>query len=683
MRPFLLFLVFLLNITFSRAQSWQQNIDPILLPRFEKGEILDCIVTLTEQADVSAASVLRTKNEKGQYVFETLRATAIRTQTRLITLLEKEKNTEYQAFWVVNMIRLKADKALIQKIAALEEVENITPNSHLRMLEPAREDNVLGNVLGNLRTIEWGITKIEANKVWNGTAPLTQGYTGAGVVIGGQDTGYEYTHPALNGKYRGTATGSHDYNWHDAILSASTVSFASPTNTCGYNLSAPCDDQGHGTHTMGTMVGKDGADEIGVAPNAQWIGVRNMSTGDGTPSTYIDAFQWFLAPTKIDGTSPNPTKAPHVINNSWGCPTAEGCNPSNFAIMEAAVNNLRAAGIVVVVSAGNEGNGCSSVQNPAAIFAGSFSVGATDVNDAIAGFSSRGPVTVDGSNRLKPDIAAPGVNVRSSKPGNTYGLSSGTSMAGPHVAGAVALMISANPALAGQVTQIESILKNTANHLLTTSNCGGTANVTPNNVFGHGRINVFAAVQNALLPIELIGFYGKQEKNTILLHWATANEINNNYFEIERSQDLVRWEHLAMIAGNGTTNLPHDYTNEDRKPYNGVNYYRLKQVDFDGASKIHKTIVVEFKGNKKSIIHLSSVPIQNELHLTMDNIDDGDYSVEIIDLQGRILYNQSISIYSIRLDRYIAIDNYPPGVYFLNFRSTTGAILTNQRFIKE
>ncbi len=680
MRPLLFFLVFSLSISPSIAQSWQQKIDPILLPSFEKGETLDCIITLTEQADVSAASVLRTKNEKGQYVFETLRTTAARTQTRLIALLKEEKNTEYQAFWIVNMIRLRANQALIQKIAALEEVETITPNSHLRMLEPIRDDN---SSLGNLRTIEWGITKIEADKVWNGTAPLTQNYKGAGVIIGGQDTGYDYTHPALNGKYRGTVTGSHDYNWHDAILSASTVSFASATNTCGFNLLAPCDDQGHGTHTMGTMVGKDGANEIGVAPDAQWIGVRNMSTGDGTPSTYIDAFQWFLAPTKIDHTNPDPSKAPHVINNSWGCPTAEGCNPSNYATMETAVNNLRAAGVVVVVSAGNEGNACSTVQNPAAIFAGSFSVGATDVSDAIASFSSRGPVTVDGSNRLKPDISAPGVNVRSSRPGNLYGFASGTSMAGPHVAGAVALMISANPALAGQVTQIESILKNTANHLLTTSTCGGTANVTPNNVFGHGRINVFAAVQNALLPIELVGFYGKQDKSNILLYWATANEINNSHFEIERSQDLERWELIATIGGHGTSNIARNYASEDRQPYEGINYYRLKQVDFDGTSKIHKTIAVNFKGNKKSIIHLSPVPVQNELHLTIDNIEDGNYALEIIDLQGRILNQQLLNVYSTKLDRLITIENYPSGVYFLNIRSKTGIIVSNQRFIKE
>jgi serine protease AprX len=677
MRPIFFFFLFFFSLCI-QAQSWKQKIEPTIAPRFEKGETVDCIVTLLEQADVSAASVLRTKNEKGQYVFKTLRATAERTQARLITLLKQEKNTEYQAFWIVNMLRLKADNDLIEKIASLEEVASITPNSHLRMLEPIRDETVLGN----FRSIEWGVSKIEADKVWAGTAPLTQGYTGAGVVVGGQDTGYDYTHPALNAKYRGTATGSHDYNWHDAILSVSTVSFASTTNTCGFNLLSPCDDQGHGTHTMGTMVGKDGVNEIGVAPDAKWIGVRNMSTGDGTPSTYIDAFQWFLAPTKIDHTSPDPTKAPHVINNSWGCPTVEGCNPSNYATMETAVNNLRAAGVVVVVSAGNEGSACSSVQNPAGIFAGSFSVGATDLNDVIGSFSSRGPVTVDGSNRMKPDISAPGVNVRSCTPNNTYSSFSGTSMSGPHVAGAVALMISANPALAGQVVQIESILKNTANHLLTTQNCGGTANVTPNNVFGHGRINVFAAVQNALLPIELIGFYGKQENKAIDLHWATANEINNSHFEIERSADLEQWERVVTVGGNGTTNLPHDYTSEDRQPYKGINYYRLKQVDFDGTSKIHEIIAVMFKGYTPIHLHLFPVPVQNELRFAIENIEDGIYSLEIIDLQGKQVSQQFIEANNAHIATAVSTNTYSTGIYFAQLRSEKGQIVAQERFIK-
>ncbi len=186
-------------------------------------------------------------------------------------------------------------------------------------------------------------------------------------------------------------------------------------NPCGSDSPEPCDDFGHGTHTMGTMVGDDGgSNKIGMAPGARWIGCRNMDGGKGTPATYSECYQWFIAPTRIDGSDPNPAMAPDVINNSWGCPPSEGCNPNSLLIP---VQNLVAAGIVTAHSAGNSGSSCSSVSDPAAIYDESFTVGATDSSDNIAGFSSRGPVTVDGSNRPKPDVSAPGDNVRSSVPG--------------------------------------------------------------------------------------------------------------------------------------------------------------------------------------------------------------------------------------------------------------------------
>jgi subtilisin family serine protease len=196
----------------------------------------------------------------------------------------------------------------------------------------------------------------------------------------------------------------------------------------------------------------------------------------------------------------DPVMAPHVINNSWYCSTDEGCNPANFILMEEVVNNLKAAGIVVVVSAGNSGwEGCGSVTGPPAFFEGSFSVGATDSNDNIAGFSSRGPVVIDSSLRLKPNVSAPGVGVRSVVKGGGFAFFNGTSMAGPHVAGLVGLILSANPALAGKVELIEDIIEQTAVPRTDTTMCGNVPGTSiPNPFYGYGRVNAVTAVTRAL-----------------------------------------------------------------------------------------------------------------------------------------------------------------------------------------
>ncbi|HEV8239694.1 MAG TPA: S8 family serine peptidase, partial [Thermoanaerobaculia bacterium] len=234
---------------------------------------------------------------------------------------------------------------------------------------------------------------------------------------------------------------------------------------------------------------------------AQWIGCRNMDRGVGTPATYIECFQFFLAPTDLAGNNPDPDRAPDVLNNSWRCPTSEGC--TNPDVLRAAVENARAAGIVVVASAGNDGPACSSINAPPAIYDAAFTVGATadpsseDGIDAPARFSSRGPIAVDGSNRLKPDVSAPGQWIRSSDLGGTYRAASGTSLSGPHVTGLVALMIAADPNLAGEVDQIEEQIRSGAAQPATTTNevCGGIAiSSFPNHTYGYGRIDAVASI---------------------------------------------------------------------------------------------------------------------------------------------------------------------------------------------
>ena len=470
------------------------NVAPQVWEATAGGGEADFLVILAGQADLSAAAALPTREARLRRIYDALREAAFRSQASLRAKLDAA-GVDYRPFYVVNMLAVKGDRALVAGLAARPEVAHIVANPRVRQPLPAPSPYVEGQGRGQPPSIpptggevgvEWNVAHINADDVW------ALGYTGQSIVVAGQDTGYDWDHPALVGQYRGYngVTATHDYNWHDAIHSGGGV--------CGPNSPEPCDDHSHGTHTMGTIVGSDGAgNQIGVAPGARWIGCRNMDEGWGTPATYAECFEFFLAPYPIGGdpfTDGVPGLAPHVINNSWTCPPAEGCDPDT---LQTIIKNVRAAGIVVVASAGNSGSGCGTVQDPPAIYDAAFSVGATDSGGNIASFSSRGPVTVDGSGRLKPDVTAPGVGVRSSVPGGGYGLRSGTSMAGPHVAGTVALLWSAAPRLIGDVDITEQIIAQTARPRIDAS-CGGEPGGHPNNVYGWGIVDALAAVRGAL-----------------------------------------------------------------------------------------------------------------------------------------------------------------------------------------
>ena len=476
--------------------TWQNKVDPEVRVALESGQTVNYLVIFQEQADLSAARQLTTKSAKAQYAYQTLVETAARTQTNAVRLLT-EAQASANSFYLVNAIAVEhAGLDLTRRLAALPEVRSIsldpdTPFHGPVTTTPATADD--------RNTIEWGVQKINAPAVW------ALGYTGQGITVGGADTGYDWQHPAIKPHYRGynsvTGTADNNYNWHDAIHENSPLSDTSSMNPCGLNSPFPCDDNSHGTHTMGTMTGDDGqGNQIGVAPGAKWIACRNMERGNGKPSSYIECFQWFIAPTNLAGQNADPNKAPDVINNSWYCAPSEGCTSLAInELMRQAVINMRNSGIVVVVSNGNFGPSCASTYGPPAYFEESFSVGATRIDDTIAAFSSRGPVTIDSSFRLKPNVSAPGQNVRSSVPNNGYANYSGTSMAGPHVVGLVALLLSARPDLSGQVELIENIVEQTAVPHADTASCGGVSgNARPNQAYGWGRVDALAAVNAAL-----------------------------------------------------------------------------------------------------------------------------------------------------------------------------------------
>ncbi len=486
-------LMFLFRPPAATAANWESKVAAAVLQEAAQGQT-EFLVFLQEQADLSGAAQLSTKLEKGTYVYQTLTQVAAQTQGPVLAALDALDGVAYRPYWVANMIWVRGDLEVVQTLASRSDVARIAANpSVYGGVEP------MEGVQNNPQGIEWNITLVGAPEVW------AAGVTGQGAVIAGQDTGYEWNHPAIIDQYRGSVGGNadHNYNWHDAIHENNPNT--PPGNVCGFDSLVPCDDNNHGTHTMGTMVGDDGgSNQIGMAPGARWIGCRNMEDGWGTPATYSECFQWFIAPTDLNGQNPDPAMAPDVVSNSWSCPTTEGCTDPN--VMLAVVESVRAAGIFISVSAGNSGSGCSTVNTPAAIYDASFSVGATTSSDVIASYSSRGPVTVDGSNRLKPDISAPGSSVRSSIRGGGYAVFSGTSMAAPHVAGLVGLLVSANPSLSGQVDQLETLIADTAVPLTTTQTCGGVpGDQIPNNTYGYGRIDALAAYE-AAAPLMQLSF---------------------------------------------------------------------------------------------------------------------------------------------------------------------------------
>jgi subtilisin family serine protease len=477
------------------GSTFAAQINPDLAAAVRRDGSAEALIVLADQSTpmlAPLASGIDYKTHRRALV-DALRARAEVQQSGVRAWLDSQ-GIEYRSYWIANVVQARVSARDLKALSSRREVSRIETNpllsAHLPQPQPATPG------LNDVDAIAWGVSKINAQQVW------AAGVTGQGVVIGGQDTGYQWDHPALKTHYRGwnDSTADHNYNWHDSIHNASG-------NPCGNNAPAPCDDYGHGTHTAGTFAGDDGAThQIGVAPGAKWVGCRNMDEGNGTPATYIECMQWLLAPTDLNDQNPTPDLAPDVISNSWTCITSEGCTTGNEILV--AVNNLNAAGIFFVAAAANDGPGCNTITSSPATYVASFTIAATDSSDALAGFSSRGPVLgrprfSAGTDPIKPDVSGPGVDVPSAWPPNSYTNLSGTSMATPHVAGAAALLMSANPALKGHPAALAAILRNTAVTVGITDpvnqTCGGTSRTTwPNNMMGYGRIDAFAAYQAAI-----------------------------------------------------------------------------------------------------------------------------------------------------------------------------------------
>jgi subtilisin family serine protease len=451
--------------------------DADLQAKLERGEVSRFVVDFAATADLKGAGKLKSKEAKGKFVVATLKTTAAQSQAEARTLVAKTKGARATSAWLTNSLFVassgKAAAKLARDLARLDGVTAVREEKIYPLVKPVAIGPLLdGDPLACLEepVVCYGLDLIDAPEAWG------LGVTGSGIVVANVDTGVDFEHPALVNQYRGNLGGgtfSHDYNWWD------------PTGTCG---DTPCDNAAHGTHTMGTMVGGDGpgpmTPDIGVAPGARWIAAKGCEDFGCSESSLVSSGEFMLAPTKLDGTDADPSLAPDVVNNSWGGGPGE-------EFYRDIVTAWRAAGIVPVFSSGNAGPGCDSGGSPGD-YPEAFSVGAVDISDTIAEFSSRGPsVFEDQGKATNPNVSAPGVDVVSSVPGGGYEAFSGTSMAAPHTSGAIALVLSSALGVSGDQA-MDAVRTTAIDHL--DDQCGGADDGDPNNVYGDGRIDAYQAV---------------------------------------------------------------------------------------------------------------------------------------------------------------------------------------------
>ncbi|RLP91841.1 peptidase S8 [Micromonospora sp. BL4] len=426
------------------------------------------LVVLREQADLSglpAGTPGRAgRDARAAEVYRRLVTTADRSQTDLRREVRRLR-LDPVPYYLVNAVEVDGGPAVRAWLARRPDVARVLVSQRLRPL-PAPAGQSRGTAAAPTGP-EWNIRQLGADRVWS-----QLGVTGSGMVVGSSDSGVDGAHPALRAGFRGG-----DDSWYDPWDGTRT----------------PTDQGGHGTHTVGSAVGRGG---IGVAPDAQWVGCVNLDRNLGSPGHYLDCLQFMLAPFPAGGdpfTDGRPERAPQVLTNSWGCPPIEGCDRD---VLRPATAALDAAGIFVVAAAGNTGPWCASIDDPPAPYPDVLTVGAVDAQRRVAEFSSRGPVP---GGPGKPDVLAPGVGVVSAMPGGGYAALDGTSMATPQVAGVVALMWSANPALVGDLPRTRQILRDTATPAQPTYRSGNPADACggPANVTGSGQVDAYAAVRAA------------------------------------------------------------------------------------------------------------------------------------------------------------------------------------------
>ncbi|MFE1245502.1 S8 family serine peptidase [Fictibacillus sp. NPDC058756] len=545
-----------------------------------------------KEAKAQKLTANQSKLMKRSTVVSSLRAKALETQQHTKIYLEKQqkagKAADIQSFYVVNGMAVTATKEVMEEIAAFPEVEKVLPNETRQLIQPVssvklpekpqQKAGLQVEPKNETSTIEWNIERVGAPAVWN------MGIDGAGTVVASIDTGVQWNHPALKEKYRGfdpanPDSANHEYNWFDAVG----------------GQAAAYDDLGHGTHVTGTMVGSEanGANQIGVAPGAKWIAVKAFSANGGSDVDLLEAGEWILAPKDAAG-NPHPEKAPDVVNNSWGG------GPGLDEWYREMVAAWRAAEIFPEFSAGNttifNPGGPGSVATPAN-YPESFATGATDINDSLASFSLQGPSPYD---ETKPEISAPGVNIRSSVPGSAYeGGWNGTSMAGPHVSAVAALLRQADASLT--VEEIEEILLSTATPLT-----DATFPESPNNGYGHGLVNAFSAVSSVVTGLGRIeGTVTKEGEDTeapSITHEAPTESYKEMPLTLEaQASDNISVTSVLLSYQNEDGSWTEAAAERSGGDYKSGSYTAtIPGSALTGDQIVYKWIVNDFGGNEVS-----------------------------------------------------------------------------------
>ncbi len=476
------------------APAFAGTIHPALqeeLARLAPDAQTRAIFVLERQADIEnlnqALKIQRaTRQERHRQVISALQQAAREGQAALVAELSRQQAAgqvaEYRTYWINNMVILRGTRQAIENLAGRADVATVEPGFSVSLMEPIRDAGAAASD-GTSRGIGVtpGLRAIHAPQVW-----YELGVTGEGALVANLDTGVDGDHPALETRWRGYQG---QEPWQECWL-----------DVLGTNTHFPEDNYGHGTHVMGTITGLGAGtqDTVGVAWGAKWIAANAINQGVGAAfdQDVLDCLEWIADP---DGNPNTIDDVPDVCQHSWRINEGFGGNYTDCDVRWwAAIDNAEAAGVVQTWSAGNEGPGAQTIGSPpdrATTVYNVFSVGAVDATAynwpyPIAGFSSRGPTgcNVPEDRRIKPEVVAPGVDVYSSVPGGGYQSGwSGTSMAGPHVAGVVGLMRAVAPDM--DVETIKQIIMDT---------CRDEGTAGEDNTYGWGFIDAYEAVLRSM-----------------------------------------------------------------------------------------------------------------------------------------------------------------------------------------